>query len=120
MDKLYGFFDFIYERLGLVGVFFFYFLFDKVAWPLIKKKYSNGNWVSWKEINTRSKENEKAIGELKTKMEQHIAQSHLDELRLERMESNQEHLKSEDAHIFSQLKSLHDKFDTLTEIMLRK
>lgn len=81
------------------------------------QKYIRENYISTAAVV-------KKVEDVEARLNRHLEKEAITDVRFGKMETEQTNLKermeTETNHIFSQLKSLHEKFDKLTQIMLEK
>lgn len=87
-----------------------------------KEKKKKGTYVSWQTITERQDSHSTKIGVLQTQLDRHLEKEAEEDIRMERMageiKSIEDKRITESGHVFSQLKSLHEKVDSLTRILL--
>ena len=95
-----------------------------VLWFLWEKKVEHGRrkspeWVSWKDVKILKDQMTKlegiVYGHLEKEAEENVKIGIMDT----RIGATDEKVKTETAHIFSQLTAIHLKLDSLTELILK-
>lgn len=117
----------VFEKYGWVGVMAAFIAIDKFVIPWWRKNHSK-KWVSWTELQSQIKGNADTIAEVKNKLGKHLEEEAEEDIMVAKLQTDHDNLKekveTENNHVFSQLKSLHEKidakFDTLTRILLEK
>lgn len=100
------------SRHGIEGIIGFWLIYEKWIRPWRKK--GNEEWISWRDVKF-VKERQEA---LETKINLHLEKEAEEDIRLAKMEVKMDaiddKIKTENAHIFNQLKSIHE---SLSELM---
>ena len=105
----------IFKRYGWSGLLTAFLVWNEFIKPRIKKDRPDFNVMLL----------DRTVGhlsKLQNRVDEHLAKEAQEDIMLAEMRGEQKSMKEkaeiENEHIFAQLKSLHDKFDTLTRIML--
>ncbi len=125
MEKYYHLIDFIYDKAGLAGVLLSYFLFDKILWPRIKRRWFSNGWIDLKEVQANTKgirDLKEDIGGLGRKFNLHIDKADERNITIAEIRKDIDNAKElndkENNHMFHQLDSIFKKIDdNHTEIM---
>ena len=90
----------------------------------LKRKKESGEYISWKDLQTTLEMQGRHISKIESLLDEHLEKEKQEDIMIGKLQTNHENLKekveSENTHVFSQLKSLHDKFDALTRILLEQ